>query len=191
MGKRQLRGRSPITTLGDDGLYVHKRQTACGFTLIELLVVVLIIGILAAVALPQYQKAVIKARVSEYEVQLKSVWQATEVYKLSTGRSPTSIADLDIEVPACKTIPGVVNQCQWSGTLLWITGSGSHLTYNPSESNVYSGSGDPTNPANSKTIPGGVLCVMVSPDASTRVCQKLGFTQCQQTAGSLQMCSHP
>lgn len=59
--------------------------TPFGFTLIELLVTVLIIAILAAVAIPQYQKAVKKSRGAEALSAAKSLHQALAAYQLETG----------------------------------------------------------------------------------------------------------
>ena len=60
-----------------------------GFTLIELLVVVLIIGILASVALPQYDKAVMKSRMSAAIPIAKSIKDNLTMFHLTNGRYPT------------------------------------------------------------------------------------------------------
>ncbi|MBO5011981.1 MAG: prepilin-type N-terminal cleavage/methylation domain-containing protein [Elusimicrobiaceae bacterium] len=73
-----------------------------GFTLIELLVVVLIIGILSAVALPQYQKAVDKAQFMEMLTGCKKLSQAIELFYMSSGEYPQYWTDLDIEIQGCE-----------------------------------------------------------------------------------------
>ncbi len=74
-----------------------------GFTLIELLVVVLIIGILASVALPQYQKAVEKSRAAQAFTLLKAVAQASEAYFLANGQDALSFDELTVDVSWPRT----------------------------------------------------------------------------------------
>ena len=83
-----------------------------GFTLIELLVVVLIIGILAAIALPQYTKAVEKSRAAQALAVLKSFGQAYQAYYMANGDYPTSFDQLDLDMSA------------WTGNEKWYSGSG-------------------------------------------------------------------
>ena len=78
------------------------RRSYKGFTLIELLVVVLIIGILAAVVVPQYQLAVLKSRVTQAAVRAEAITKAEEIYYLSTGHFTNSLADLDVDFADCS-----------------------------------------------------------------------------------------
>ncbi len=127
---KNTRWGSPTKTLGDDaneyagmtaylmsGSYLTYKKEALnkgsfrdplrsGFTLIELLVVVLIIGILAAVAVPQYQKAVEKSRATEALAILKSVYQAQKIFYLAHGEYAEHFDELDVDIP-------------WTGNTQW------------------------------------------------------------------------
>ena len=104
MLSRRCSAFQPLLNPQQDPEQKHLRMTqgraVRGFTLIELLVVVLIIGILSAIALPQYEKAVEKAKAMQGLVLLKSVAQAAESYYLANGQYPIKFEDLDIHLPA-------------------------------------------------------------------------------------------
>ena len=81
-----------------------------GFTLIELLVVVLIIGILSAIALPQYRIAVAKSRLAALIPNVRALKDGLELYHLANGAyppDPLSDAGFDIAVGAgCQEAGG-------------------------------------------------------------------------------------
>ena len=94
--KKTTRVEDPETSSG-----IISFRNARAFTLIELLVVVLIIGILAAIAVPQYTKAVRKARIAEAKVLLKSLSDAADMFYLANGTDVEwSKENLDIDVPS-------------------------------------------------------------------------------------------
>ncbi len=76
----------------------------CSFTLIELLIVVAIIGILAAIAVPNFLNAQIRAKVSRVESELRTCSVSIEAYRLDHGYYPTYNNPLD-RTPAPHFLP--------------------------------------------------------------------------------------
>ncbi len=90
---------SRIKTLRDD-------EGRRGFTLIELLVVVIIVAILAAIALPQYQLAINKVRYISMMETVNAAKRSQELYYLTHGSYATSFDDLKADLPGnCSGSP--------------------------------------------------------------------------------------
>jgi type IV pilus assembly protein PilE len=75
---------------------LRTRRAAAGFTLIELLVVVLIIGILAAIAVPQYFKVVEKGRFAEATTCFATLKNSQERYMMKNNAYAGNSTDLDV-----------------------------------------------------------------------------------------------
>ena len=99
-------------------LHISPRGRICianhknGFTLIELLVVVLIIGILASIALPQYRKVVEKSKASQAFSIIRTIAAAQENYRIANGTYARHFDELAVDIP-------------WAGNTKFVDGSSS------------------------------------------------------------------
>lgn len=128
-----------------------------GFTLIELLVVVLIIGILAAIAVPQYQKAVLRTRYATLKKLTHSIATAQELYYLKNNEYSAEFDNLDIQMPAGQKTPhSVPSKYYYDWGNCWLTsGNASIVTCKNTLSNLEFG----INLEHSGVLPGTRKCI--------------------------------
>ena len=151
---------------------VRRIRKSKGFTLIELLVVVLIIGILAAIAVPQYFKVVEKSKAAEANAWIAAVTGAQESYLNKMGTYCIvngCLTAFDVGIPAAASlkyfdatmsagaIPGGVD---WQATMTRGSGSGgAGGAYYGAYTMVYTHSGNP--PLTCSTVGSGACSDML------------------------------
>lgn len=105
-----------------------------GFTLIEMLITIIIIGILASIALPLYQKSMEKARVAKILPVLKTLYNAEQDYYLQYRKYPKTFDDLGLKMH-CEPNP-VLWTTQMPASSACTIGEWTYQVYNITSSNA-------------------------------------------------------
>jgi prepilin-type N-terminal cleavage/methylation domain-containing protein len=125
------------------------RRSRHGFTLIELLVVVVVIGVLAAIAIPKFQSTKGKANAASLKSDLRNLATAQEAYFYENLTYTTSTAALNVQLSSGVTITwGTVTAAGWSAKL-------THPLAFPIECAMFIGGVPPLPPA---TVEGLLIC---------------------------------
>lgn len=125
------------------------RRSRRGFTLIELLVVVVIIGVLAAIAIPKFQSTKGKANAASLKSDLRNLATAQEAYFYENLVYTSNIASLNVKLTSGVTITwGTVGTAGWSAKV-------THPLAYPIECAIFMGGVPPMAPA---TVEGQLLC---------------------------------
>ena len=147
------------------------------FTLIELLVVVLIIGILSAIALPQYQTSVDKTRYTTMMAAVRAAKDAQELYYLANGYYTTDLHDLEEVLPAQCTIQANNITAQCGSFKINLPKAGGAI--NAELISSVNGIGNVFKMYYDHIAPGYITCYAYSEDGERgrRLCKSLGGTQ--------------
>ena len=130
---------------------MRDRATDQGFTLIELLIVVVIIGILAAIAIPKFSSVRDRAYKASMMSDLKNLANQQEVYYNDTFTFSTSLSSLTASVSDGVTL--VVNEATNTGWAATTT----HAAMTTEQCGIYHGSADPTG-GDPATVESVVMC---------------------------------
>ena len=97
-----------------------KNNRKSGFTLVEIMIVVAIIGLLAAIAIPNFVKARTQAQLNACIANLKQIQGAVEQWALEQKKAPTAnVTITDISGNATNFLKGAINSaisCPAGGT---------------------------------------------------------------------------